>query len=42
MQVSPIMLLKTNIEKMSVFGLAIILLKQNKIKSSCYYVNENK
>ncbi len=41
MKVSPIMLLKTNGENMSVLGLAIMLLKQNEIESSCHYVYEN-
>jgi hypothetical protein len=42
MKVSPIMLLKKRVEKMSVFGLAIMLLKTNKLWSPCPYVDENK
>ena len=36
------MLLKTNIEKMSVLGLAIISMKIKGLFYSCHYVYENK
>ena len=42
MEVSCVKLLKTNVEKMSVFRLAIMLLERNGIWSSCHHVYENK
>jgi hypothetical protein len=42
LKASAIMLLKTNIEKMSVLGLAIISMKTNGLSCACHYVNENK
>ena len=42
MKVSSTMLLKTNSEKMSVCGLAMILLKTNKLLLACHDVDENK
>jgi hypothetical protein len=36
------MLLKTNVEKMSVYGLAIMLMKTSKLNRACHYVNEKK
>jgi hypothetical protein len=39
---SAIMLLKTNIEKMSVLGLAIISMKIKGLLCACHYVYENK
>jgi len=42
MQVSPIMLMKTNGVKMSVSGLAIMLMKTQPHRGFCHYVYENK
>ena len=42
MKVSPIMLLKTHIEKMSETGLAIICMKTMHIEDACHYIYENK
>jgi hypothetical protein len=42
LKASAIMLLKTNIEKMSVLGLAIISLKIKDLSYSSHYVYENK
>jgi len=42
MKVSPIMLLKKNIEKMSELGLAIMLQKINDIHVASHYINEKK
>ena len=42
LKASAIMLLKTNIEKMSVLGLAIISMKINALSYACHYVHENK
>ncbi len=42
MQVSPIMLMKTNGVKMSVSGLAIMLVKTQQLRGFCHYVYENK
>ncbi len=41
MQVSPIMLMKTNGVKMSVSGLATMLMKTQVHRGVCLYVNEN-
>jgi hypothetical protein len=37
-----IKLLKTHVEKMSVFCLAIILMKTSRLYSACHYLYENK
>jgi hypothetical protein len=37
-----IMLLKTNVEKMSVYGLAIMLMKTDELNASSHYVDEKK
>ena len=42
MQVTSIMLLKTNGSKMPEIGLSIILLKINNVQSYLHYVAENK
>jgi hypothetical protein len=42
MKDSAIMLLKTNVEKMSVSGLAIMLMKTSELSRPCHYVNEKK
>jgi hypothetical protein len=42
MKVSPIMLLKTNGEKMSEISLAIMLMKRRQIEAACHYILENK
>ena len=42
MKDSPIMLLKTNVEKMSVCGLAIMSMKTNELNCSSHYVDERK
>jgi hypothetical protein len=40
MKVSLIILLKTNVEKMSLYCLAIMLLKARNIQAACHYVDE--
>jgi len=42
MKVSPIMLLKTHVEKMSEMSLAIMLMEIRQIKVACHYMYENK
>ena len=42
MKDSPIMLLKTNVEKMSVYGLAIMSMKTNELNVYSHYVDEKK
>jgi hypothetical protein len=42
MGLSFIKLLKTNVEKMSVFRLAMIFMKTNELYRYCQYVYENK
>jgi hypothetical protein len=37
---SAIMLLKTNVEKMSIYGLATMSLKRRQLSRSCHYVAE--
>jgi hypothetical protein len=42
MRVSPIMLLKTKVEKMSHFPLAMMFMKTNKLNWSSHYVDDKK
>ena len=42
MKVSPIMLLKTHVEKMSEIGHAIICMKTMNIEDERHYIDENK
>ena len=42
MKGSAIMLLKTHVEKMSLFGLAIMFMKINELNVSCHYIDEKK
>ena len=42
MKVSPIMLLKTNVGKMSEYGHAIIYMKRKHLEDARHYMYENK